>query len=177
MLRQILVAVDFSVWSRDAAQHALDMARAISGGVTLLHVLEAHETGSLDLEAARTLLQQLSLLARRPPRCLIVSARRGSSGQERLAADGPGRRARIGDGIAPTILAVAERLGTELIVIGLHGQGSRGERTLGQVAQQVLLDAHTPVQVVPCITRRHTAGRWSEALTELAAFLTRCDSA
>lgn len=72
MLRQILVAVEFSVWSRNAAQHALDIARAIGGTVTLLHVLEEHESGQLNLEAAHTLLRELSLLARRPPNCLIV---------------------------------------------------------------------------------------------------------
>ena len=72
MLRRTLVTVDFSVWSRHVAQHAFDMARAIGGTVTLLHVLEDHESRPPDLEVAHTLLRDLSLLARRPPNCLIV---------------------------------------------------------------------------------------------------------
>jgi nucleotide-binding universal stress UspA family protein len=166
VLRQILVAVDFSEWSRHAAQHALNMTRAIGGGVTLLHVLEVPESGPLDMEAARALLQQLSLLARRPPRCLIVSATDGFGGQAQGAnvlKDGTGRQG----GVAPAILSVADQLGAELIVIGLRGQGSLSERTLGQVVQRVLLDACIPVQVVPGRAPRPTPDRWSAALTEM----------
>ncbi|TSA78694.1 universal stress protein, partial [Deinococcus detaillensis] len=120
MLRQMLVAVDFSVWSRDAAQHACDVARATGGKVTLLHVLEAHESGPSGLEAAQTLLRELSLLGRRPPSCLIVSAK--------TRLDGPAGGVKPEHGVALAILEVADQLGSELIVIGLHGQGSRTGR-------------------------------------------------
>jgi len=161
----MLVAVDFSVWSRQVALHACDVARAIGGRITLLHVLEDQESGPGDLEAARTLLRGLGLLARRPPSCLVVSAR--SAVDPRAAGPGGSRGGiRLEDGVAPAILRVADELGVELIVIGPHGQGHPTAGTLGRVVQQVLLDARVPVQVVPCSLNRPDIGRWSAALAD-----------
>ncbi len=140
MLRQMLVAVDISECGRHAAQYALNMSRAIGGTVTLLHVLEDQESTPADLEAAQALLQELSLLARRPPNCLILPA----GGEARVAS---------------VILGVAEHLNAELIVIGLYGQEHQTVRMLGQVTHQVLLDAHIPVQVVSYSSNRTTPDR------------------
>ncbi|MFB9990413.1 universal stress protein [Deinococcus oregonensis] len=158
MLRQMLVAVDFSVCNHCAVQHACDVARAIGGTVTLLHVLEDHGLKPAGPEAAQALLQHLSLLARRPPNCLIVPVRREVNGADSLTG-----------GVALTILAVADQLNAELIVIGLHGQGRSAAGTLGQVLQRVLLEARIPVQVVPCRSTRPIIDRWSVALAEKAA--------
>ncbi|WP_277425553.1 universal stress protein [Deinococcus psychrotolerans] len=168
----MLVAVDFSVWSRDAAQHACDVARATGGKVTLLHVLEAHESGPLDLEAAQTLLRELSLLSRRPPSCLIVPARSELNGHQ-PGVNGPAGDVRGKDGVALAILEVANRLGAELIVIGLHGQGNPSGRRLGRVVEQVLLGAHTPVQVVPYRSNRPVSNRWDNILAETESFRIR----
>ena len=167
MLRRMLVAVDFSVWSRHAAQHAFDVARAIGGTVTLLHVFEYHESDPQDLEVARTLLRELSLLARRPPNCLIVPTMSVFTGHDR-GADGLRDGVGVEDGVASAILAVADQLDAELILIGLHGQGNTDARALGRVVQQVLLDARVPVQVVPCGSNRPVIGRWSAALAGTA---------
>ena len=169
MLRQMLVPVDFSVWSRSAARHAFDVARAIGGTVTLLHVHANHELGPLGLETADTLLRELSLLARRPPTCLVVPA------TDSFQATDPGGDGWRYDGVPPngvalTILAVADQLGAELILIGPHGQGNTEARTLGRVVQQVLLDARQPVQVVPCNTYRPTLERWERALAGRSAY-------
>ena len=163
MLRQMLVAVDFSIWSRQVALHACDVARAIGGRITLLHVLKDQESGQGDLEAAHTLLRELGQLARGSPNCLVVSAR---SGVDPRAAGPGGSRGgvRLEDGVAPAILRVADELSAELIVIGPHGQGHPTAGTLGQVVQQVLLDARVSVQVVPCSPNRSDIGRWSAAL-------------
>ena len=74
MLRRMLVAVDFSVCSRHTARYACDVSRAIGGAVTLLHVLEEHQSRPQDVEVAQIFLRQLGLFARRPPSCLIVPA-------------------------------------------------------------------------------------------------------
>ena len=168
MLRRMLVAVDFSVCSRSAARHACDVARAVGGTITLLHVLEDYDPRPPDLEAARALLQQLSLLARRPPNCLIVPARSESNGPDR-ATDDQSKAGRLEDEVALAILAAADHLDAELIVIGLRGQGSPTDGVLGQVARRVLLDARIPVQVVPCSANRPIVHRWSEALVDMAA--------
>ena len=166
MLRQMLVPVDFSVWSRHAARHAFDVARAIGGTVTLLHVLEDDKSGLLRLEAAQTLLQQLSLLARRPPICLIVPIISAFAGHD-PEADGLRDGAGVEDGTTPAILAVADQLGADLILMGPHGQGNTDARTLGRVVQQVLLDARLPVQVVPCYPNRPVIDRWVMALADV----------
>lgn len=95
------------------------MWRAIGGQVTLLHVLETHGSGVLHREAAHALLQDLSLLARRPPGCMIVPASSRVNGHM-PRVDGAGCE----NEVAAAILAVTDQLGTELIVMGLHGQGN-----------------------------------------------------
>ena len=167
MLRRMLVPVDFSVWSRHAAQHAFDVARAMGGTVTLLHVLEGQESGPLSSEAAQTLLRELSLQARRPPKCLIVPTMSVFTGHDR-GADGLRDGVGVEDGVASAILAVADQLDAELILMGPHGQGNTDARALGRVVQQVLLDARVPVQVVPCGSNRPVIGRWSAALAGTA---------
>ena len=169
MLRRMLVPVDFSVWSRHAARHACDVARAIGGTVTLLHVLEHHELEPLGLEAADTLLRDLSLLARRLPNCLIVPTMSVFTGHD-PGADGLRDGVGAKDGVASAILAVADQLDAELILMGPHGQGNTEARTLGRVVQQVLLDARPPVQVVSCNTYRPTLERWERALASRTAY-------
>ena len=169
MLRRMLVPVDFSVWSRHAAQHAFDVARAIGGTVTLLHVLEGQESGPLSSEAAQTLQRELSLQARRPPKCLIVPAG-NQYNRPGPAADGP--RGSVGPEaqVASAILAMADELDADLILLGPHGQGNTGGMALGQVVRRVLLDARQPVQVVPCNTYRPPLERWERALAGRSAY-------
>ena len=168
VLRRMLVAVDFSECGRHAARYAFELARAMGGTVTLLHVLEGQKSGPMSSEAAQTLLGELSLHSRRPPKCLIVPA-----GNE---FDGPGPaadslRGRVGPEaqVVSAILAVADGLDADLILLGPYGQGNTDGRALGQVTQRVLLNARQPVQVVPCNTQRPTLDRWERALAEMTA--------
>lgn len=167
-MRRMLVAVDFSVWSRQTARYACETARAIGGTLTLLHVLEDPGSGPSDLDAAQTLLRELSGRARRSPTCLIVPAGSDPAGSG-LAPDGHRDGDRRARRVALAILAAAESTGAELILIGPHGQGHPDARALGQVVQQVLLDARVPIQVVPCRADTPATGRWSRALAEHTA--------
>jgi nucleotide-binding universal stress UspA family protein len=140
MLTKMLVPTDFSLCGQLAAQHAFDLARAIGGSVTLLHVLE---TG--DLQTAHLRLVQLSRLGRRPPVCLVFPAVGSAVGN-----------------IAQVILRVAEEIQAELIVMGATGHSDHpalnstelnsselNPSELGQVVRQVVQGARVPVQVVP----------------------------
>ncbi|WP_456832935.1 universal stress protein [Deinococcus sp. UYEF24] len=162
----MLVAVDFSECSRHTAGYAFELARAIGGTVTLLHVLEGQESRPPTLEAAQILLRELSLQARRPPDCLIIPAD-DEFHQPGLAADR--LRGRVGPEaqVAAAILAVADGLAADLILLGSHGQENADVRVLGLVVQRVLLDARQPVQVVPCNTYRPALDRWERALDEM----------
>jgi nucleotide-binding universal stress UspA family protein len=144
MLRQMLVPVDFSACARQVAQYAFDLARAIGGQVTLLHVLEDQAP-----EEARALLRQLGALARLPPECLVVPA---------IGA--------FPAGVAAAILEVAAQRGADLIVLGVRGPAQRSP--LGQVAVGVLLGALIPVQVVPCAQVARAGRGWREVLAQEA---------
>ena len=164
----MLVAVDFSDCGRHAARHAFELARAIGGTVTLLHVLEDQESGPVSTEAAQTLLRELSVQARRPPKCLIVCAE-SEFDEPGFTPDSLRGRVRPEAQVASAILAVADGLDAELILLGPHGQGNTVGTALGQVAQRVLLDARQPVQVVPCNTHKPTLDRWERTLANRSA--------
>jgi nucleotide-binding universal stress UspA family protein len=150
--RQVLIPVSFSVCDRHLAGYACSAARAIGGSVTFLHVLELSAQDSLpqaaQQEAAQKLLEQLSLLARRPPTCLIVPA----------VGTVPA------EAVAFTILKVAAEIGADLIMMGLREQDRPPPDTTGllvvpqvhcgPVLWQVLLKSRVPVQVVPCLQDR-----------------------
>ena len=178
MFRQVLVPVSFSARDRQLARHACNAARAIGGSVTLLHVLESSAPESSvqggALRAAQTLLEQLSLLARRPPGCLIVPA----------ASTVPGASTLPEEGVASVILSVAAQIGADLIMLGLQvqelsppggteqavfpqlnqSQLNQGQVNRGRVIWQVLLGARVPVQVVPCPQGEPPAHGWRGAL-------------
>lgn len=168
MFRQVLVPVKFSVCGRLAARHACDVARAIGGTLTLLHVLEYSAPGPPELEnfevylahqeEALALLRQVGLYARRPPGFLIVPALNSSAPDSSTLAEPilnrPILTGPAPNGVASAILKVAAETGAELIMLGLrsHGgpvQGVLGQGALGQVVGPVLLGAGVPVQVTP----------------------------
>jgi nucleotide-binding universal stress UspA family protein len=156
MFRQVLVPVSFSACDRQLARYACTVTRAIGGAVTLLHVLELSVPGGVSVTAqkaaAQELLAQLSLLARRPPTCLIVPT--------------------SGEGVAEVILSVAGQTGADLIMLGLqeqtpiHGRVRNNfpQRSQGHVLWPVLLGARVPVQVVPCLQHELPAHDWRSTL-------------
>ena len=129
MFRQVLVPVDFGVCSVHAAYHACDLVRAIGGSLTLLHVLEGGPANAEEALRAESRLRQLAGRSRRPAHILVE----------------PGQ----GRPVAQVILAVAARVGAELLVLGPHGGPDPSVRRLGRVATEVLLNTHLPVQLVP----------------------------
>lgn len=142
MFRELLVAIDFSPCSLRAAEHARTLTRALGGHITLLHVLEV--AGDAPQAQAQARLDELAQLGRRPATCLV-----------RLA--GP-------QGVVGTILAVAEEVRSDLLILGAHGQPEFSAPKLGQVTCGVLLQARLPVQIVPQSREvaRSLRQRWHE---------------
>jgi nucleotide-binding universal stress UspA family protein len=67
-----------------------------------------------------------------------------------LVAEGLPFRTRFESGsAAATLMAVADAVDADLIVVGAHGHGSFEDRVLGSVSYKVSHRAHQPVVIVP----------------------------
>lgn len=142
MIGHILVAIDGSEHSRRAARFAHDLAQQIGARITLLFVLEPPRVlpvGFLD-SAAIT-----------PPNTDPKSIETVQRLLEQIAADLP--KAQVEKEVemgapADTIVAAAQRLGVDLIVVGSRGLSRGGKWLLGSVSDRVVQHAGRPVTVV-----------------------------
>jgi nucleotide-binding universal stress UspA family protein len=135
-LRTILHPTDFSKPSDYAFRLACSLARDHGAGLTLLHVMRpprvyGGEMGALILpedhpDSLRDSLEQL-----RPTDPLLRVDHRLEEGDP-----------------AGLIVAVAEEIGCDLIVMGTHGRNGLGRILMGSVAEQVMRKAPCPVLTV-----------------------------
>jgi universal stress protein A len=129
----IVHATDFSPQALAAAQHAFSWSQEHQSWITLLHVIEGigawteHERERLE-EPFRHWLQEL-VPAELPIWCEV---------EHRVEFGRP----------ADKIVATAERLHADLIVIGLTGMDALAENRPGTTALQVISHAPCPVLVV-----------------------------
>jgi len=135
MFRNILVPTDFSSSSVLASEHACNMARAIGGYVTFLHVTTA--AGAGDHSALQQRLQDLAQNARLTRTPLLQAA--------------------AGRDVASVIIAVAQQQRVDLIILGTG--------RVGDVARAVLAQAGIPVHVVPQQAQLQPGQRWKELLS------------
>jgi nucleotide-binding universal stress UspA family protein len=140
-IKKILVAVDLSEPSKEVIEAAGRLAAAVNGGIELVHVREpfvyalAGQYGPLpEQEQAllkwidRTLANLSDELSRARIPCVTTSLE-GSPARE--------------------IVAHAEKIGADLIVIGTHGRSGISHAVLGSVAERVVQKARRPVLTVP----------------------------
>lgn len=125
MFRRLLVPVDFSACSLQAARYACGLTRTVGGSLILLHVLD----GRVSAEQGDSQLRLLGNEARHRPLIRVVPA---------VAGD-----------VALTILDVARTERADLLILGTHGRNDLGSGVLGQVAHRLVLAANLPVQLVP----------------------------
>ena len=140
-IRKILVPVDFSDHSQRALDQAIEFAKAFRAELHLLHCYQIHpaavstygivvpETFEHDIRMAA--LQRLSEWRDK------VSAQ-GVRVQEHITAHFP----------AEEIVAIAERLGVDLIVMGTRGLTGFKHVLLGSVAERTIRLARCPVLTV-----------------------------
>lgn len=143
MFRRLLVPVDFSACSLQAARHACGLTRTVGGSLILLHVMD----GRVDELAATAQLRMLGTGARHPPQIRAVPLNRAD--------------------VALTILDVARHERADLLVLGTHGRDDLGSGVLGQVAHRVIVAAEVPVHLVPEKLRSAAPrSRWLAAAQE-----------
>ena len=143
-MKRILCPIDFSDHSRLALDHAVAIARWYKSTLTLLHVCTAVPVAAY---APGTLIL---------PSAVLTPADRGEllAMMRRLAADeGVGHvpvETEIAEGnTVGEILHAAERLRSDLLVMGTHGRSGFERLVLGSVTEKVLRKATCPVLSVP----------------------------
>lgn len=145
--RNILVSLDFSEPSKAALRHAIQLARAGKGSLTLLHVGVSPQVVWTDMSHHGIAL----------PESLVELHRQMGKEQEhllnRLAKDEIPEdvpwRAVLREGFPSEEILGQLRVGEhDLLVMGTHGRTGLSRVLLGSVAERVLREAPVPVLVV-----------------------------
>lgn len=136
---RILIAVDGSATSLDAARTGFDLAAALSAQVTTLYAVEppVPYSGEIGLPA-----DELLQVASRDDEIVAEALRRAAH-----IPEGTTHLVRVGHP-ADVIVHVARDWPANLIVIGSHGRSGLGRVLLGSVAESVVRRAPCPVLVV-----------------------------
>ena len=142
-MKKILVPVDFSNVTDSTLQAAARLAGALKAELTLLHVAApepefiGYETGPATVRQA--VAHQLS-----------AEHKHLQDLQHTLEANALQVTALLVQGYTvEKILAEAERLPADLIVMGSHGHGGLHHLLMGSVAEGVVRKARCPVVLVP----------------------------
>lgn len=140
MFTNILCPVDFSKDSERALACALSLARATSGHLTLVTVVDpllnagAEAAGAGDTLHAQTQQELRALLDRSAAAMPLPNV--------------PAVAVRVGHA-ASEILTQADECNADVIVMGMRGIGGAQKFLLGSTSQHVLERASVPVLVVP----------------------------
>jgi len=143
-IRKILCPIDFSDFSRRALDHAIAIATRYGSTIKLFHVspvgpVAAYAPGSGVLSSAALTPDE---------RAALVSSMREFA-QDEGAARVPVECEAAEGSAASVILAEAETMPADLLVMGTHGRSGFERLLLGSVTEKVLRRAGCPVMTVP----------------------------
>lgn len=133
----ILAPTDFSEASRDALDLARDMARDSGAILTVVHTCEVPVFGGLAVPA--DLLTPLVDLARSKLDGLLATLRDACPRAKGMVRVGAPRE---------QILAAADEIRADLIVMGTHGRRGITHALIGSVAERVVRMSRIPVLTV-----------------------------
>jgi nucleotide-binding universal stress UspA family protein len=144
VLKNILVATDFSTLSDAALAYSRALAHRFGARLTVLHVAENIATrgyaGDTFLFVAPELQRDLEAAARKQTDSLISNDDREARNAEAvvLTSNSP----------ASAIADYAGSAGIDLVVIGTHGRGAVAHLLMGSVAERVVRTAPCPVLTI-----------------------------
>jgi nucleotide-binding universal stress UspA family protein len=143
---RILVGVDGSESADRALEHAAKLAKAPDGRLKIVHVISSGNVALDELQdyALREHMTSGDVLNAFADDKLIAARQRA----EALGAPSIETEAPWGD-IAESIIAIADRDATDLIVLGKRGRGRLSGLILGSTSQKVVALARCAVTVVP----------------------------
>ncbi|MFE8601509.1 universal stress protein [Archangium violaceum] len=143
-IRRILVATDFSEYSRRAMQYALSLGERMGASIDLLHVWEPPQT----MEAESLMLETGDPGGPLDSSGLAHAGRLLHAWAERYHSSSVPLRLQLERGsAADTILRLANT-GYDLVVMGTHGRTGLARLFMGSVAQKVVARATCPVLTV-----------------------------
>ena len=142
-INRILCPIDFSEFSLDALRHGLALAQWYSAQVTLFHVYQISQP--LPVEGPQG---SVPVFVAVDPDKIAEEVRRfcaplvGPSGQHVDVVVRPGDAAR-------EIRKEAERVPSDLLILGTHGRNGFERLFLGSVTEKVLRSTRVPVLTIP----------------------------
>ena len=151
-IKRVLVPVDFSAPSLQALDYAVDFARPLDAEIVVLFVVEPiYSVTPGDLYAPSSELTVLMQEQRRQGREQLVET------EARLKKRYPKVRTVLEDGLAyQAIVAAADKLKADLIVMATHGRTGLSHLFMGSVAEKVVRTAGCPVLTVRVSQGRKT---------------------
>lgn len=143
-LEHLLAATDFSACSKEAIDHAVQLAHKMKGRLTLLHVFESPffypaETPLGNYPEVYQWLHDFKQEELKKLNALTDDVRKKGLPVESLFKEG-----------APSaeILRTAKEIDADLIVLGTHGRKGLSRVMMGSVAERVAREAPCPVLIV-----------------------------
>ena len=152
-MKTILAPVDFSAVSDLVVAEAATLARAFQGRVVLLSVIQPP---AIVAEYA-PLMQNIAEITVAGEK---AAARKLGAAQQKLQADFiEAETAQLVGSPVQHILAEADRVGADYIVMGSHGHTALYDLLVGSTTHGVLMRARCPVIIVPAARTRKTPAK------------------
>jgi nucleotide-binding universal stress UspA family protein len=142
-IRRVLVATDFTTTSNAAIDWAVALAAPLGASVTVIHAFEIPVIGFPDgaLIATADMAARISTAARAALDTTVEQQQRQGRG---VPIEGVLR-----EGVAwEEIVAVADEIDADLVVIGTHGRRGIARALLGSVAENVIRTSSRPVTTI-----------------------------
>ncbi len=137
---KILIAVDSSEYSMNAAKKGLELSHQLNAKVALLYVVDTSKAlGNIDAGVSAE-------------QALIILKKEAEQTLDELAAmyNGSSIMKFIPEGIpSKDIIKTAEIWEADLIILGTHGRTGLQHLLVGSVAEHIIRHSKIPVMVVP----------------------------
>jgi nucleotide-binding universal stress UspA family protein len=140
-MKKLLVAVDLSEPSKQVIETAVRLATALGGSVELVHVREPF-VYAMAGQYGPSSEQEQALVA-------WIDRALAEAGDRLNQARVPCVTTSLYGSPAREIVAHADKIGADLIVVGTHGRGGLTHAVLGSVAERIVQKAKRPVLTVP----------------------------
>ncbi|MDY6455957.1 universal stress protein [Acinetobacter faecalis] len=142
--KHILVPVDESPISYAAVEQALALAKELKSEVTVMSVISVDPFKGVDFYKVAPAITDYFMQAEENAQLRLKDI-------ERLfVRDGVYVNTKVIRGVAASegIMAIANEVSADLIIMGSHGHTGFKKMVLGSVAQNVLTQSHIPVLIV-----------------------------